>query len=963
MSILSKLSTKKDDKDSNRFNLIPDRPLRADEIENDRFGHREVAAMVFAVINKSKAPFTFGLFGRWGSGKTGIANLVEDEAARHGYKTVFFDVWKYQSDSLRRQFLIELHAKLIGDKDDFANKINQSLTIPTNISFFSVIKNFWKDTIFRFLIIFGALLIICWMATSTLNLLEQRGEIFSILKDFGLVAVFVGFILESLKTIHGSVQYSKTDSAEGFEKHFNEVLETLKNKKLLIIFDNLDRVEDKKAVEVLSDIKTFLSKENDNNNVYFLIPCDNEAIRQHLLSVYGNKFDADEFLRKFFNTAFNIPKFIDIDLNQYVRQILDLTGIEKFSDIFLEDIIVYAFRDNPREIKQFINSLVCIYQLGYQARNIEDLSISFLAKLLILRQKFPYFYSILEDNALHSAANLSDEWIDKLIKDYRESLSIRYETDIENLLITKEINDLKKFLGYTNTIDQDNIDVYLSLRQSKEEKDVAEWKSYVIAAEDGDKLNAVKILQKIIEDNKTSEFEQLLKVRLSQNKDGGLRISRFVSITIRAMEELNYPLRGFLFLASKHLLRLVTRENLFELFKPELVFNFWYNNIKPETRKKLVDPFSNFLVEINPENDMSSIRPFVFSLLDIISDKTDIFIHEKDNISLTIEKKLYEHEFITRIKSEQAKREFITDKAKSSFISSIDINKYFDSNDFGTSLNYLRDMNISKDQFYLSVKQLNSITIALSSNQDFNNRYVFAEFLSEFLSKHKEIISPDNNQDLVEYIQTMSSRIINYYNEAQSYLEKSRLVLSIDVLRGFSFNGQSTALGQRIEDFIKNASDDELLKTNESIVKNWSASFPSAFIDRAINRPKIIMDRELFNNFNDEQRMNLISRFLDNNLDPLDIIIKSNYQISDMAGVINKLINKLNAIHSTRLELVFRSLEKMGINSYPDKVQQFCDALILYRQDKQQEKNSIDKIIKKYKKLFNTAQLSTMFPD
>mgnify|MGYP001602705899 CR=1 FL=1 len=77
----------------------------------------------------------------------------------------------------------------------------------------------------------------------------------------------------------------------------------------MIIVDNLDRCSHSKAVELLSTIKTFLAKDDGNrSDCVFLITCDDEAIKQHIRSVYlkdnengaSGAFDVDEFLRKFF---------------------------------------------------------------------------------------------------------------------------------------------------------------------------------------------------------------------------------------------------------------------------------------------------------------------------------------------------------------------------------------------------------------------------------------------------------------------------------------------------------------------------------------------------------------------------------------------------------------------------------------------------------------------------------------
>ncbi len=177
--------------------------------------------------------------------------------------------------------------------------------------------------------------------------------------------------LDKYRDAMGSENIQKTDSAEGFEGIFiNEVLghPKLRDKKLLIIIDNLDRVKREKTVEILSTVKTFL----ELKNCIFLVQCDEEAIKEHLKHIYapnegggeGKSYNTDEFLRKFFNTYIYIPPFINSDLGEYTEELLKNVKISQFIDNNLTSLITIAFRENPRQIKQFINTLISHFLLA-----------------------------------------------------------------------------------------------------------------------------------------------------------------------------------------------------------------------------------------------------------------------------------------------------------------------------------------------------------------------------------------------------------------------------------------------------------------------------------------------------------------------------------------------------------------------------------------------------------------------
>jgi ABC-type microcin C transport system duplicated ATPase subunit YejF len=52
------------------------------------------------ILLNAGAPFTLGLFGEWGSGKTSIIRAVGKAVEQKGCAA--FDVWKYEGTALRR---------------------------------------------------------------------------------------------------------------------------------------------------------------------------------------------------------------------------------------------------------------------------------------------------------------------------------------------------------------------------------------------------------------------------------------------------------------------------------------------------------------------------------------------------------------------------------------------------------------------------------------------------------------------------------------------------------------------------------------------------------------------------------------------------------------------------------------------------------------------------------------------
>src|ERR1700747_2273447 len=70
--------------------------LLADNPEfTDRLGFQPMADILAEIIQETDPPFTIGIFGEWGSGKTTLMTLVRRELDAREAKTVWFNAWKY----------------------------------------------------------------------------------------------------------------------------------------------------------------------------------------------------------------------------------------------------------------------------------------------------------------------------------------------------------------------------------------------------------------------------------------------------------------------------------------------------------------------------------------------------------------------------------------------------------------------------------------------------------------------------------------------------------------------------------------------------------------------------------------------------------------------------------------------------------------------------------------------------
>ena len=103
-----------------KMQLIPDIECDLDQENIDMMGTLPYVDVLEKIVEENiekHTPFTIGLFGGWGSGKSSIIktlfkrlSLKKDISKR--VKTVIYDAWKYSGDAFRRSFILELKDQL-----------------------------------------------------------------------------------------------------------------------------------------------------------------------------------------------------------------------------------------------------------------------------------------------------------------------------------------------------------------------------------------------------------------------------------------------------------------------------------------------------------------------------------------------------------------------------------------------------------------------------------------------------------------------------------------------------------------------------------------------------------------------------------------------------------------------------------------------------------------------------------
>lgn len=399
-----------------RDDLIDDHELN--EVGDDRLSHDGIAEQLALIVQTVDAPANVALFGPWGSGKSGIGNLLKKKVhGKNGIRVARFDAYKYAELPLQRNFVSAVAAELgqMQPKyhDDLYNgRTKTDITVPA-------------ATIGKILGIFAIL--ICGLSAILLVLAAvvaafQKGgfrddfesHIGTALKAGLVPAVLLsGLVALATKTFQVDRSIAKPESDEQFEKLFTELVADSKAKTLVVFVDELDRCSASEVVETLDTVRTFLGV----SKCVFIIAADRHVLEEALTRAAKQETPADDdnpyystgsaYLDKVFQYQVSLPPLLTQSVSNFAATLVEGRG-GLWADIntpYVLSVLVPTHVTSPRRVKHLINTFALTYRLSEQrycsGLLAEDpkLHAPAIAKLACLRVEFPLFARHLEVDA------------------------------------------------------------------------------------------------------------------------------------------------------------------------------------------------------------------------------------------------------------------------------------------------------------------------------------------------------------------------------------------------------------------------------------------------------------------------------------------------------------------------------------------------------------------------------------
>lgn len=393
---------------SNYPRYIQDKPKGVDKFDGG--SQKSLSeAIVNHILSNDKAdianvmPRIIGIEGTWGSGKSNVVKLVEHnlyEKLPNAYFFFEYDAWGNQEDLQRRSLLEQLTAKLV-EKDVLAGKttlsvkgdVSQDVTWSEKLKYLLARKTESATESWPKLNYGIVAAVICTMLTPVtsvigLNVLAHSILLGIIVALFPILVAMVLWAVAAIKSkryrnlsfllaifsdkINSEVSYETISEDEPsvceFKSWMQAVSSSLNPKKcskLVIVFDNMDRLPAEKVKQLWSSIHTFFA-ETGFENIWVIIPFD----KKHLSCAFGTEGEEKElkltqyFIDKTFPVTFDVAKPVITDY----KKIFTTFFKEAFGDIGREEEEtinrIYRLENkeaNVREIIIFINRLVSLY--------------------------------------------------------------------------------------------------------------------------------------------------------------------------------------------------------------------------------------------------------------------------------------------------------------------------------------------------------------------------------------------------------------------------------------------------------------------------------------------------------------------------------------------------------------------------------------------------------------------------
>ncbi len=400
-------------------------------------------------IRVCNTPMTISIQGSWGTGKTSIMNFIEENLVKDGtIEIVKFNTWQFSQFNMQDQLALSLISSMI-----------KQIKIDTEQS--TKLQGIASKLKKGFIGVTGSLAPVL-LSSATGGLVSKED------------------VQEAVKGLSANNDDYDTASAiadlkEEFENCIRFSLEKNHKDRIVFFVDDLDRLEPRKAVELLEVMKLFF----DVENCIFILAIDYDVVIKGVADKYGRFFkDEKENLEKgksFFDKIIQVPFKMPVgkyDLSNYVQQCFADIGVPCMPEELptYVELINLSVGGNPRSMKRLFNAFLLLTKIVDKEILEKDKSKQLLFAVLCLQYSYDNVYNYilrerenLNESLLRNledpnwdytqtggAIDLSDvdrDGLQRFMQKFNATIDYSVNGEYDNRLDDKEIEMLKGVLG------------------------------------------------------------------------------------------------------------------------------------------------------------------------------------------------------------------------------------------------------------------------------------------------------------------------------------------------------------------------------------------------------------------------------------------------------------------------------------------------------------------------------------
>lgn len=352
------------------LNLLTDSSIH--NIEHDSLDFKVYSEVITEAILETPTPFTVGVFGEWGRGKTSLMKFIQNEVTKNNSKdervlTVFFNAWRFENDE---HPLLDLCIAL-------------ELEIQRNRT------SFEEDTVLNLLDY------IKYLKYAIANIKMQ--------KDVDTDSDFSNNIDIDIEKqlLNQSTYFQIFELLKGVEKILKN-----ENFRIVIFIDDLDKCLPENSIKVLESINLIL----DLKGLSFVLGINRDIIENHLENKYKNitSIQSEENSKMYLDKMIQLPFYLP-SYSGKISNLIDNLYAQSSKDIELEKDIKAVILSistlemvTPRFIVRLINRIKVSAKIYMKLNPKTSLSngqiLSLFSISCTLEELYKEFYTTLVKN-------------------------------------------------------------------------------------------------------------------------------------------------------------------------------------------------------------------------------------------------------------------------------------------------------------------------------------------------------------------------------------------------------------------------------------------------------------------------------------------------------------------------------------------------------------------------------------